>query len=92
MSLRKPSDRGKWKVNGLRDVRRISRSINVARNSSREIEEFANHKADDTKANIDLNIKSFPKPLIRLTLMLFIGNRRYVYLKASCGVNITGSC
>jgi len=55
----------------LRDVRSISRSINVVRNSSRQIEEIANYKADDTKANIGLNIKSFRRALRRLTLVIY---------------------
>jgi len=76
--LRKPSGRGKWKINGLRDARRINRSINVVRNSSRQIEEIANHKADITKANIGLNIKYFQRELIRLTPKLFMGKRMYV--------------
>jgi len=62
----------------LRDVRRISRFINVVRNSCRQIEEIANHKADVTKANSGLSIKSFRRALILLTLTLFIAKRMFV--------------
>ena len=62
----------------MRDVRRISLSINVVRNSSRQIGEIENHKADITKTNSGLNIKSFRRALIGLTFMLFMGNRIYV--------------
>jgi hypothetical protein len=62
----------------LREAKRINRSINIVRNSSRQIEEIANHEADITKANIDLDIKYFLRELMWLTLKLFIGNRMYV--------------
>ena len=48
------------------------------RNSSRQIEEIAKPKVAVTKANIGLNMKYFRRALVRLTLMLFMGNRSYV--------------
>lgn len=57
----------------MRDVRRVSLSINVVRNSSRQIEEIANHKADVTKTNSGLNIKSFRRELTLVTFILIMG-------------------